>query len=93
MVLADGFASGNAFIIIFSSLLVVCITLIFIGYIYNIFKMIFGVSPEAIPKGEISKFTIAAMCFLLVFVLVISFYVPPLLREILNSIYDIIRNA
>jgi len=74
--------------------LIVCITLIFIGYIYNIFKMIFGVSPETtVPKGEISKFTIAAMCFLLFFVLVISFYVPPLLREILSRVYDIIRNA
>ena len=94
MVLADGFASGNAFIIIFTSVLIVCITLIFIGYIYNIFKMIFGVSPETtVPKGEISKFTIAAMCFLLFFVLVISFYVPPLLREILSRVYDIIRNA
>ena len=93
MVLADGFSSGNAFIILLTSLLIVCIALIFVGYIRNIFGMIFGVSPETIPKGETSKFTIAAMIFLLFFVLLISFYVPPLLREILSRVYDIIRNA
>src|SRR3989337_3247296 len=37
MVLADGFSSGNAFIIIFSALLIVCIALVFVGYIRNIF--------------------------------------------------------
>ncbi len=93
LVLADGFSSGNAFIIIFSSLLVVCITLIFVGFIYNIFKMIFGEAVKPYPKGEASKFTIAAMLFLLFFVMVISFYVPPLLRNILSQIYDIMRNA
>lgn len=93
MVLADSFSSGNAFIIVFSSLLVVCLALIFVGFVYNIFKMIFGTPAPSIPTGEVSKFTIAAMCFLLFFVMIISFYVPPLLREILRNIYDIVRNA
>ena len=92
-VLAGGFASGNTFIIVFSSLLVVCITLIFVGFIYNMYRMVFGVPADNVPKGEISKFTTAAMLFLLFFVLIISFYVPPLLREILKDIYDIVRNA
>ncbi len=93
LVLADGFASGNSFVIVFSSVLIVCITLIFIGFIYNMYRMIFGTPTMDMPKGEISKFTTAAMLFLLFFVLIISFYVPPLLREVLRNIYDIIRNV
>ncbi|MBW7940890.1 MAG: hydrogenase 4 subunit F [Candidatus Kuenenia stuttgartiensis] len=93
LVLADGFSSGNVFIIIFSSLLVVCITLIFIGFINNIFKMVLGEPTTSVPKGEVSKLTIASMGFLLIFVLVVSFYVPPFLREILTNIYNIVRNV
>ncbi|HHT9111002.1 MAG TPA: hydrogenase 4 subunit F [Candidatus Brocadiaceae bacterium] len=93
LVLAGGFASGNPFIITFSSVLIVCITLIFIGFIYNMYRMIFGTPTMDIPKGETSKFTTAAMLFLLFFVMIISFYVPPLLREVLRDIYDIIRNV
>ena len=55
--------------------------------------MIFGTPTGDIPKGETSKFTTAAMLFLLFFVLIISFYIPPLLREVLRNIHDIIRNA
>ncbi|MFO0793684.1 MAG: hydrogenase 4 subunit F [Candidatus Brocadiaceae bacterium] len=93
LILAGGFASGNVFIITFSSVLIVCITLIFIGFIYNMYRMIFGAPTVNIPRGETSKFSVAAMLFLLFFVLIISFYVPPLLREVLRSIYDIIRNV
>jgi len=57
------------------------------------FKMIFGSPTTDIPRGEVSKFTIAAMLFLLFFVLVVSIYVPPVLNEILHNIYDIVRNA
>jgi hydrogenase-4 component F len=93
IVLADAFSSGSAFVLIFTSLLIVFLVLIFIGYINNIFKMIFSEPAETIVQGEVSKLTIAAMCFLLVFVLIISFYVPPIMREILRQISDIIRNA
>lgn len=93
LVLADGFHSGNLFTIVFTCILIVCITLIFVGFIYNMYRMIFGTPAGDVPKGETSKFTIAAMLFLLFFVLIISFYVPPLLREVLRNIYDIVRNA
>lgn len=93
MVLADGFSSGSVLSIIFSSLLVIGIVLIFIGFINNMFKMIFGSPTTDILRGEVSKFTIAAMLFLLFFVLVVSVYVPPVLNEILHNIYDIVRNA
>ena len=93
LVLAAGFSSGNLFTIIFACILIVCITLIFVGFIYNMYRMIFGAPASDVPKGEISKFNTAAMLFLLFFVLIISFYVPPLLREILKDIYDIVRNA
>ncbi|MBW7899593.1 Hydrogenase-4 component B [Candidatus Brocadiaceae bacterium B188] len=93
IVLADAFSSGSAFVLIFTSLLIVFLVLIFVGYINNIFKMIFSEPAETVVQGEVSKFTIAAMCFLLVFVLIISFYVPPIMRVILSQISDIIRNA
>lgn len=93
IVLADAFSSGSAFVLICTSLLIVFLVLIFIGYINNIFKMIFSEPTDNIVQGEVSKFTIAAMCFLLVFVLIISFYVPPIIREILSQISDIIRNT
>jgi hydrogenase-4 component F len=93
LILADGFRSGNLFTIIFTCIVIVCVTLIFVGFIYNMFRMIFGTPTKDIPKGETSKFTTAAMLFLLFFVLIISFYIPPLLREVLRNIYDIIRNV
>lgn len=93
IVLADAFSSKSTFVLIFTSLLIVFLVLIFIGYTNNIFKMIFGEPTDNIVQGEINRFTIAAMCFLLVFVLIISFYVPPIMREILRQISDIMRNA
>ena len=93
MILADGFSSGSVLSIVFSSLLVIGIVLIFIGFINNMFKMIFGSPTTDIPRGEVSKFTIAAMLFLLFFVLVVSIYVPPVLNEILHNIYDIVREC
>ena len=93
LILADGFSRGNPLSIVFSTLVLISIVLIFIGFIYNMFKMIFGPSESSMPKGEVSKFTIAAMAFLLFFILVVSFYIPPLLNKVLQNIYDIIRNA
>lgn len=93
MVLADGFSSGNSLSIVFSAILLISIILIFIGFIYNMFKMIFGTPAASTRQGEISKFTIAAMAFLLFFILVVSLYVPPLLNKILHNIYDIVRNV
>lgn len=63
IVLADAFSSGSAFVLIFTSLLIVFLVLIFVGYINNIFKMIFSEPAETVVQGEVSKFTIAAMCF------------------------------
>ncbi|MEK7291261.1 MAG: hydrogenase 4 subunit F, partial [Planctomycetota bacterium] len=55
MILADGFSSGSVLSIVFSSLLVIGIVLIFIGFINNMFKMIFGSATTDIPRGEVSK--------------------------------------
>ncbi|TLD42769.1 MAG: Hydrogenase-4 component F [Candidatus Jettenia ecosi] len=93
MVLADGFSSGNLLSIVFSAILLVSIILIFIGFIYNMFKMIFGVPAVTAKQGEANKFTVAAMSFLLFFILVVSLYIPPLLSKILRNIYDIVRNV
>ena len=57
------------------------------------FKMIFGSSEPNPERGEVSKFTIVAMGFLLFFVLVVSIYVPPFLNKILQDIYNIVRNV
>src|SRR3989304_1570472 len=93
LILADGFSSGKPLAIIFCSLVTIALVLIFVGFVYNMFKMIFG-SAEPIPeRGEGSKFTIVAMGFLLFFVLVVSIYVPPFLNKILQDIYNIVRNA
>src|SRR3989338_8733443 len=93
LILADGFSSGRPLAIIFCSLVTIALVLIFVGFVYNMFKMIFG-SSEPIPeRGEGSKFTIVAMGFLLFFVLVVSIYVPPFLNKILQDIYNIVRNA
>ena len=50
MILADGFSSGSVLSIVFSSLLVIGIVLIFIGFINNMFKMIFGSPTTDIPR-------------------------------------------
>lgn len=93
IVLSDSFSSGNVLIIIFSVLLVLSMALIFVGFISNMFKMLFGSPAETIATGEISRFTIGAMIFLCFFVLIISFYVPPIMRDMLHDISNIIRHV
>lgn len=93
LILADGFSSGRPLAIIFCSLVTIALVLIFVGFVYNMFKMIFGSSEPNPERGEVSKFTIVAMGFLLFFVLVVSIYVPPFLNKILQDIYNIVRNA
>ena len=93
LILADGFSSGSPLAIVFSSLVMIALVLIFVGFVYNMFKVIFGTSEPALARGEVSKFTIAAMGFLLFFVLVVSVYVPPFLNKVLLDIYDIVRNV
>ena len=93
LILADGFSSGRPLAIIFCSLVTIALVLIFVGFVYNMFKMIFGSSEPTPERGEVSKFTIVAMGFLLFFVLVVSIYVPPFLNKILQDIYNIVRNV
>lgn len=93
IVLSDSFSSGNVLIIIFSALLVISMALIFVGFISNMFKMLFSSPAEIIARGEISRFTIVAMLFLCFFVLIISFYVPPIMRDMLHNVADIIRHV
>ncbi|HHT9106682.1 MAG TPA: hydrogenase 4 subunit F [Candidatus Wujingus californicus] len=93
LILADGFSSGRPLSIVFGSLVTIALVLIFVGFVYNAFKMIFGSPEPVLNKGEVGKFTVAAMSFLLFFVLVVSIYVPPILNKILKDIYDIVRNV
>jgi hydrogenase-4 component F len=93
LILADGFSSGRPLSIVFGSLVTIALVLIFVGFVYNAFKMIFGSPEPCLNKGEVGKFTVAAMSFLLFFVLVVSIYVPPILNKILKDIYDIVRNV
>ncbi|TFH47420.1 MAG: hydrogenase 4 subunit F [ANME-2 cluster archaeon] len=86
-VLAAGFSQGK----IFSTVLVLLfIIMIFAGFFNHISRMALG-TPHPDVKGEVSRWNLGAMVFLLVFVLVLGVYIPQPLYEMIMNVVEIVR--
>ncbi len=64
---------------------IVGLTLIFIGFYRNASAMIFGGMPEGIKAGEQGIWTIAPLFMLAAMLLILSFYIPPFLKTLLEN--------
>jgi hydrogenase-4 component F len=86
-VLAAGFSQGK----IFSTVLVLLfIIMIFAGFFSHISRMVLGTPPPDV-KGEVSRWTLGAMGFLMVFVLLLGVYIPQPLYEMIMNVVEIVR--
>lgn len=86
-ILSAGFAQGRYLV---SSLILLLITLIFTGIIYNMSKMFFGTPPGKIKVGEPGKLVSVMGMISLVPICVLGVYIPPFIQNILQQVAVII---
>lgn len=83
IILSAGFAQGRYVV---SSLMLILITLIFTGVIYSLNKMAFGNASSRVKVGEQGNFSLALIGVTLIPVLVMGFYVPTFIQNILQQV-------
>ncbi len=87
-ILAAGFLQGRY---VSSVLFLLFLIMIFAGFFNNISKMVFGTLKSGITKGEVSRWTLAAMSILIVFVIVLGVYIPPFFYDMIMKVVDVVR--
>lgn len=60
------------------------VTIAFIGLLRITFSMVYGEPPETIQKGESSAWTVAPPVILFILILVLSLYMPPFVRTLID---------
>ena len=79
-VLSAGFAQGRY---LTAGLLLLLITLIFVGIIYYVCKMAFGEPPEKLARGEIGVMSGIAVLLPVILLVVLGLYIPPFFNRML----------
>jgi hydrogenase-4 component F len=87
-ILAAGFLRGH---FVSSILFLLFLIMIFAGFFNNISKMVFGTPKPGITKGEVSRWTLAAMSILIVFVIVLGVYIPPFFYDMIMKVVGVVR--
>src|SRR3989338_1547425 len=69
-----------------TSIALLFMTLLFVGFLKHVAAMVFGKKPDDIPVGEVSVWLIAPPMVLLFLALILSFYLPPILSSLVNAV-------
>lgn len=86
MILSSGFTNHH---ILASTVLIIFLTVIFIGFIRNLVMMSFGKPKAQIKSGELGNLSIISMGILVVFVIMLGIYIPKPLDILINDAVNI----
>ena len=86
MILSSGFSSNN---MVASTVLIILLAIIFIGFIKNLVTMSFGKPKTQINSGELDNLSIVSMGMLVFFVIMLGIYIPEPLNILINDAVNI----
>jgi hydrogenase-4 component F len=66
-------------------LTLIFVSIVFVGFLKHMSSMVFGEKPVEISKGEDGAWLIIPPLVLIALALVLSFYLPPFLRILIDS--------
>ena len=89
MILYSGFSSNNN--ILASTVLIILLAIIFVGFIRNLVMMSFGKPKTQIDNGELGNLSIIAMGILVAFIIILGMYIPEPLDTLINDAVKIFK--
>ncbi len=66
--------------------IIVCMTILFIGFLKHTTAMVFGPAPDGIKKQQENIWLLLPPLALIILALCLSFYIPPFLRTLINYV-------
>ncbi|ALI37832.1 Hydrogenase-4 component B [Candidatus Nitrosocosmicus oleophilus] len=90
MILSSGFSSNN---MVASTVLIILLAIIFIGFIKNLVTMSFGKPKTQINSGELDNLSIVSMGMLVFFVIMLGIYIPEPLNILINDAVHIFNQV
>lgn len=88
MILSSGFSSDH---ILASSVLIIFLAVIFIGFIRNLVMMSFGKPKTQIKSGELGYLSIVSMGMLVAFIIILGIYIPGPLDILIHDAVNIFQ--
>lgn len=79
-------ATGIQLYPITSAAALLLMALVFVGFLKHVNAMFFGEKPDDIETGEVDIWLILPQIVLLVLIIILSFYIPPFLLEMINNV-------
>jgi hydrogenase-4 component F len=90
-ILSAGFSGGAFFA---SSFMLICLVIIFGGIMYHVNQIVFGPPSGGVERGEIGLWATGPLLIQMFFVVLLGFYIPPFLNEmILRAVQIILGGA
>jgi len=90
MILRSGFNSNH---ILASSILILLLAVIFIGFIRNLIMMVFGKSKIEMRNGDLGNLSLIPMIILVLFVIMLGIYIPDPLQILITDTVKIFKQA
>lgn len=72
-------------------LFILFLVIIFVGFISNMLKILFGKPPENMHAGEENKLGLAAIGAMMAIIIMLGFYMPQALQELINLAVHVIN--
>lgn len=79
-------ATGIKLYPIISAVALLFMALVFVGFLKHVTAMFFGEKPDYINSGEDSPWLFLPQIILLILIIILSFYIPPFLLNLINNL-------